>query len=201
MTGAATPGRPRPGRRRPSTIRSPIWSRSSTVSPRWPSATASAATWSWRRPPPPRADPGRPGVGATPALVAVVGRGHRPASGERSWRRPSGPSGLCAAWSVTGSGSACRPRPGPSGGREGHTLMPRSPACRGARLRPRRDTIPGDRGPRGKSSGYQRRAAAASSPPTLPARGAGEIADAGHGAHLTHPAQVAGLLEQVAARY
>lgn len=51
----------------------------------------------------------------------------------------------------------------------------------------------------GQSSGYQRRAARQLAA-ELPLGELADIPDAGHGAHLTHPAQVAALLHRVAAR-
>src|SRR5439155_6548089 len=51
----------------------------------------------------------------------------------------------------------------------------------------------------GRSSGHQRRAAAELAA-ALPAGDLAEINDAGHGAHLSHPAEVANLLERLAAR-
>ncbi len=49
----------------------------------------------------------------------------------------------------------------------------------------------------GQSSGYQRRAARQLAA-ELPLGELADIADAGHGAHLTHPAQVAALLHRAA---
>jgi pimeloyl-ACP methyl ester carboxylesterase len=51
----------------------------------------------------------------------------------------------------------------------------------------------------GESSGYQRRAARQLAV-ELPLGELADIADAGHGAHLTHPAEVASLLHRAAAR-
>ena len=73
--------------------------------------------------------PGRLRVGATATVAALVGRGHGPADpGRRSWSRTSGPSRLCGAWSATGCGNACRPRPGPSGAGKATRSRPRSTA-------------------------------------------------------------------------
>ncbi len=85
--------------------------------------------------------------------------------------------------------------------REGHTLEAEiNSLAVAAVFDPAAIPIPVLVGRGGNSSGYQRRAAAELAE-ALPAGELVEIAAAGHGAHLSHPAEVARLLEQVAARY
>ena len=81
---------------------------------------------------------------------------------------------------------------------EGHTLQAELTSLdSGPAFRADEVTVPVIVGRGGQSSGYQRRAARQLAA-ELPFGELADIADAGHGAHLTHPAQVAALLHRAA---
>jgi pimeloyl-ACP methyl ester carboxylesterase len=84
--------------------------------------------------------------------------------------------------------------------REGHTLHAEITSLTVApAFDPAAIPIPVLVGRGGRSSSHQRRAAGELAA-ALPAGELVEIEDAAHGAHLSHPTEVASLLEQLAAR-
>ena len=172
------------------------------ASPPWPSATASAATSCWRRPPTSRRlipaafvwEPPQPWL---PWWTEATGRRSGEPELEPDERAESFMRRMVGdrVWERLPSSTRAQRR------REGHTLEAEiNSLAVAARLRPRRDTDP-RAGGSGRPLVRLSAAAAAELAEALPAGELVEIAAAGHGAHLSHPAEVARLLEQVAARY